>query len=321
MISENKNAMMAIPTIAMLLLTLMIIPQYIAPAFAAKPQPQSFGITPVVEGESTIAATQPYVAAYHNVSPHFAIKKAKVTCNFAGTDRTKIQPDNFLSCAASLQSPTTVSGLDYGYQAYVTLRQTGSIIVGADVWRACETIPNACDPDGSVSKVSSKTVSISATPSDDVTVFMEWNSAGTSVTFYYQINSGSKTSFHTFTKPSEEHPNFNTGWFTVVPGRTALYFQAGMGSAYNIGQGGWFVWVKNPAYSTTVGGSYNTYYSPGVSVEGDLSFWDRDFKWGGAQYTGVDADYACEGTTSAGRAVFFYNGLTLGTNVRLWGVC
>lgn len=319
--SEKRNVIVSIPTIAMLLLTLVIIPLTIAPALAAIPEPQSFGIAPAVEGEVGIAATtQPYVAAYHNVSPHFAIKKAKVTCNFAGTDRTQIQADNFLSCVASLQSPTTVGGLDYGYQAYVTLKQTGSLIVGADVYRACETIPNSCDPDGTVSRVSTKTVSISATPSDDVTVFMEWNSAGTVVNFYYQINAGTKTFYHSFTKPTEEHPNFNTGWHTVVPGRTALYFQAGMGSAYNIGHGGWNVWVKNPAYSTTVDGSYNTYYSPAVSV-GDLSFWDRDFKWGGAQYTGVDANYACEGTTSPGRAVFFYNGLTLGTNVRLWGVC
>lgn len=327
----SKNLLMLVPVMALIIFSMTIMPAFAASPntsdnAAVPPTSGSLGAPPVFggEGASITATTAPYVAAYHDTSPHFGVKKVKVTCNFSGTDRTKIQSDNYLTCIESLQSPTNVAGLDYGYQAYVTLKQTGSIIVGADVWKACETLPNSCDPDGTVTNVSTKQLAISATTSDDITIFIEWNSAGTIATWYYQVGSGSKTSYHTFTKPSEDYAQFNTGKYQVLLDRYAYYFQAGIASKYNIGQSGWYVYVKNPSYSTTVGGSYISYYTPARSIEGDRSWWDRDFKWGGAAYTGVNADYYCKTSPppiSAGQVKFYYNSATLGSDVILWGLC
>lgn len=251
-----------------------------------KKAPRDLGIRPVFDnGEvqplsSDPSSGQPWVAAYHDPVPdHFAAYKTKITCNFGGTDRTKIQADNFLACAQSLQSPTSVTGLDYGVQASVTLQRTGDMIVSADVWRACESQPGVgCSPSGSITKVSSQTATISATLSSDIMLFMEWSSTGSTLTWYYQINSGSKTQYHTWTKPtSEAHPRFNTGvcfisWpdcseFFIL--RTARYFQAGVGSDYPIGQSGWFVTIKNPAFATSATGSYNPFFSPARVIHGD----------------------------------------------------
>ncbi|HXG06765.1 MAG TPA: hypothetical protein VNI77_05495 [Nitrososphaera sp.] len=184
---------------------------------------------------------------------------------------------------------------DWGYQAYVTLKRDGSVTVGAAVYESCEKDQLVewtlywRVPAGSFQTKYTTSTTISATKESNVTVFMEWNSAGTVVTWYYQVNSGTKTSFGSFTKESQVNPYFNTGYYNLGLA-TAKYFQGGVGSAYNIGQSGWYAWVKNPAYATTVGGSYNSYFSPARTVEGDQAWMDASFKWGGAAYTGVWAD-------------------------------
>lgn len=291
---------------------------------------ESFAPTPVLTENGTMAlaaTTQPYVAAYHDIAPHFGIKKAKTTCNFSGTDRTKIQTDNYLTCVESLQNPTGTDHEDWGYQAYVTLQRTGNLIVGADVWIGCENLfPfQSCNgtPAGTIVHKYSNAQFITANPTlDDVTVFMEWNSAGTIVSWYYQVGTGTKTLFGSFTKTTTQNPYLNTGTNNLGL-ITAKYFQAGVGSAYNIGQSGWFVNVKNPAYSTSVSGSYISFYTPAKSVEGDQAHWDASFKWGGSVYSGVNADYNCKPTpvTPSGQVKFKYTGITLGNDVKLWGVC
>ncbi|MGI0066355.1 MAG: hypothetical protein ACREA5_00730 [Nitrosotalea sp.] len=325
---NNKNNIRktTIFTTSTIMLMVMIMLPTITPIFAITPDvTQSYAPKPVMLDKTgklmpLSGSSAPYVAAYHDTSPHFGIYSAKVTCNFSGTDRSKIQSDNYLTCVGSLQNPTSTSREDWGYQAYVTLKQTGNLIVGADVWKGCENIfpstPCNGTTAGSVDHKYSNSQFITANPSDDITVFMEMANTGT-VSWYYQVNSGSKTLFGTWSKATEQNTYFNTGTYLV-----ARYFQAGVGSAYNIGQSGWYANVKNPAYATSYGGAYNSYYSPAKSTDGTHSYWDGSFAWGGAVYTGVNADYNCKsGTTSAGQAKFQYTGTTLSDGTKLWGVC
>jgi hypothetical protein len=315
----------------------------IVPASAAKADPSnsnhkqsiSYGIPPVSVDESSIAAGTPYVAAYHHVEPHFGVKKVKVTCNFAGTDLTKIQSDNYISCAESLQVPTSTNREDWGLQAYVTLKRDGSITVGGDAYLSCEKLlpsdtachgvtPGTFQNKYTVSKVLSSSV---ATKDTDVTVFMEWSTTSSGaykITWYYTAGSVSHSSYGSYIVPSQVHQSFNTGVYNAYGIVQTKYFQAGVGSKYNIGQSGWSVTIKNPAYATTLTGSYNSYYSPARSIEGDQAWMDASFKWGGAAYTGVwGYDYDCFDPPNNvnGKIRFAYSGATFGSGKFLWGQC
>lgn len=277
----------------------------------------------------------PYLAFYDD-EPHGAIYAAKITCNFSGTNRTLIQSDNYLTCGESLQNPTHTNDEDWGYTAYATLTQTGNITVGGDVWKACEKFwpkPIAQPCDGTDPGVFEHKFTFStptnAQVGDDITLFMEWNVTGTTIgnttNWYYQINNEpTKHPVASLVRVSQQISDFNKGtYYSLTSGLVrALYFQAGIGSAYNIGHGGWSVLIKNPAYVDQKGGLYNTFFTPARSVQGDASFWDGTFKWGGEPYTGVSIESFCHGGTGPeGEVTFEYTGSDTVTGTRLWGGC
>lgn len=328
---KTNSKILGISLAAILVASITLLPAYAIQPEAVISVKKSFAPIPVITGNGTMtlaaSTTQPYVAAYHNTSPYIGIAKAKITCNFSGTDRTKIQVDNYLTCGESTQTPTGTEHEDWGYQAYVTLQTTGNLVVGADVWKGCENLPTyqSCNgtPAGTIEHKYSNAQFITANPTlDDVTVFAEWNSAGTGVNWYYQVGTGAKILYASFAKTVTQGSYFHSGTNNLAL-ITAKYFQAGVSSAYNIGQSGWFVNVKNPAYATSSSGSYNSFYTPAKSVEGDQAHWDATFKWGGAVYSGVNGDYNCKPTpiTPSGQVKFKYTGITLGNDVKLWGVC
>lgn len=328
----GSRVVLAAPAIALLLLAMIV-----GPAFAAKTDPgnsnhkasESYGIPPVAVGGTAIAAGSPYVAAYHHTSPHFAVKSVKVTCNFSGTDLTKIQSDNYISCAESVQAPTNTNREDWGLQAYVTLKRDGSITVGGDAYLSCEKLiptdgPCHGVPAGTFQNKYTTSRVITATKDSSVTVYMEWNGVSPyTITWWYKVGTGSKTSYGSYATPSQLLHTFNTGVYNAYGIVLAKYFQAGVGSKYNIGQSGWTVKITNPAYATTVGGAYNSYYTPARSIEGNEAWMDASFKWGGAAYTGVwGQNYYCfNNSNPQGQIVFTYNGATFGSGVMLWGQC
>ncbi len=129
-------------------------------------------------------------------------------------------------------------------------------------------------PAGTIEHKYSNAQFVTSNPtSDDVTVYAEWNSAGIAVNWHYQVGSGTKTLYASFSKTATEASSFHSGTNNLGL-ITAKYFQAGVSSSYSIGQSGWFVNVKNPAYATSPSGSYISFYSPAKSVEGEQSHWD-----------------------------------------------
>src|SRR5690348_10265104 len=78
----------------MMLSSIAVLPNVTAQQNTVSSSQQSYGIKPVLMNQNgTLAplSTQPYVAAFHDVSPHFGVYSAKFTCNFSGTDRNQIQ--------------------------------------------------------------------------------------------------------------------------------------------------------------------------------------------------------------------------------------
>lgn len=342
---------------AILTLSLMV-PTYTASVMAAPPAATQPPVDPsmkphYVPANSTktmavTGSTQPYVAIYNDIPPsHHWIQRAKVTCNFAGTTLGAIPSNNYISCSESLQSPTKkegsiTSGLDYAYQASVALYNSGQLWFSVAGYKGCEShfgwFSSPC-VDGTaagtwVNLFTPTSFLISgATLNDNITLFIEWNSdTGTAVNFRYAKNNESPITKYTYNPDmSIDNAAMNTGicWLKfLVAGcqpdafgvaRTAYFFQAGVGSLSPIGTGGWYVTIYNPSYSNKTSDPYVPFYKPAKIVQGDNSFWDSDFLWGGSQYSGVNADYNLNNPSyPKGKIRFSVTGLTIPTNTAVW---
>ena len=55
-----------------------------------------------------------------------------------------------------------------------------------------------------------------------------------------------------------------------------------------------------------------------ITTQGDVSYLDSDWMWGGAPYLGVDAQYHENPLENPHEVIFFYNGRTLPSGTLLW---
>jgi hypothetical protein len=310
---------------------------------------EGYGVEPSINatevGEMSISSidpssgsADPWLAAYYEKTPHHYAKRIKFTCNFAGTLASKIQTTNFLTCAeAAMVQNAVYHKDDWGFVGYVTVLNSGTMKVGAQVWRFCEKFPvtpqtpTGADPCGPSSDSLSagarklywqqtRTIT-SAVTASDITIYMSYSTDGTKVTWYYQIGTAIPVAFSTHTKSPNIHSVFsigtyNDGTYGLVK---AKYFQVGVGSEYPINTDGWFVKISNPAYAPQTSGAM-TVFTPGYSVQGDKAHVDFTFRWGGEKYTNIQAtQYDCAGSFPPGTVKFSYKAAsTPSTGVKYW---
>jgi hypothetical protein len=100
-------------------------------------------------------------------------------------------------------------------------------------------------------------------------------------------------------------------------GHYVYYFQFGVISSESIANDHWSADVKDPRLLRTTG------WDPvdiAWSTQGDLSYLDSDWMWGGAPYTGVSAQYYQNQLQNPYELIFNYSGRTLTPGTILWQV-
>jgi hypothetical protein len=104
-------------------------------------------------------------------------------------------------------------------------------------------------------------------------------------------------------------------------GHYVYYFQFGVVSSEIIGNSHWSVDLKNPMILRRPDGGHGIGWHlvyTAWSAQGDMSYLDGDWMWGGALYHGVSAQHYQNPLENPYEVIFFYNGQTLPPGTILW---
>jgi hypothetical protein len=97
--------------------------------------------------------------------------------------------------------------------------------------------------------------------------------------------------------------------------RYVNYFQFGITSSSLMANNHWAALLQEPR--TLTSGNWSL-VDTAWSVQGDRSYIDQDWKWGGEPYIDVAAQYEMNSGQSSDRVLFFHNDQTLSTGTVLW---
>jgi hypothetical protein len=229
-----------------------------------------------------------YAGAYMEGPPGHALG-AEVTVDFAGTNLTTIQSDNFLSAGIGIHSAgCCVDGIDYSYRFDVYLFHGGGETLAASAWEVCDDNAACGGHSWKVLMFFESSPLEHAAIGDNLSLRMEWVHvpAGAEVVWTYSVGGDRFTNYTSFSAPKAENPNFNTGVLsggTIGPQQRASYFfQFGVMSRYPVGQAGWTVELRCPALFVSAW----TCVDHAKTLTGDQSYWKIFWRWG-ESYPGV----------------------------------
>lgn len=269
----------------------------------------------VVQGSSGEAndwlRSPPHYVGAFMAGDYFGVKGVAVNVDFAGTDPSVIQSDNYLSAGMGVQSPSCcVDGLDYGYRVDVYVFHGGKTILVANAWQTCDTnVACGARPWRNSTLRVNLEISGHLTP---LWLAMKWN--GRAVSWYYGEDLRSLQTFASFNPTGLENPGFNVGVLKGIlsnrPTSSAYFFQFGIASRYPIGHGGWRVRFDRPSY--LLDGSW-TSIPHAQSIQGAVSYWKVLWRWGESyDRVGILAEPATPSVT------FQYANSTLTSFQDLW---
>ena len=266
-------------------------------------------------GQSTFVMGVPvYAGAFMAGDPGHA-SGAEVAVDFAGTNASTIQADNFLSAGMGIHSAgCCVDGIDYSYRFDAYLFRGGGESLAASAWQVCDDNAACGGHSWKVLMFLDSRPLGGGAMGDNLTLRMTWiqGQAGEEVAWAYSVGGGGFTNFTSFDAPKAENPNFNTG---VLPGGTigpqqkaSYFFQFGISSRYPIAHAGWTVALYCPALLVE---SW-TCIDHANSMTGDQSFWKIFWRWG-ENYDGVSVN-----STRADEMRFVYSGTATPSFQTLW---
>jgi hypothetical protein len=113
-------------------------------------------------------------------------------------------------------------------------------------------------------------------------------------------------------------PRFYSG--NIIVGQFPMsryvhYFQFGITSSTQMANDHWSALLKDPR---TLRLDNWSLVERAWSIQGDLSYLDQDWRWGGGLYAGVDARYQMNSPESPNQVLFFHSARTLPTGTLLW---
>jgi hypothetical protein len=254
-----------------------------------------------------------YAGAFMDGAPGHALG-AEVTVDFAGTNLSSIQGDNFLSAGMGIHSAgCCVDGIDYSYRFDVYLFRGGGVSLAAAAWEVCDDNA-ACGGHSWKVLMFLDSRPLDAAMGDNLSLRMVWGQgpAGGEVEWSYSVGGGGFTNYTSFAAPRAENPSFNTGVLvggTIGPQQNASYFfQFGIMSRYPIGHAGWTVTLYCPALLDTGWRCIDH----AKTLTGNQSYWKIFWRWG-EDYNGV--------SMTSGRADemrFVYSSASTPSYLALW---
>jgi hypothetical protein len=271
---------------------------------------------------------QPYVAGYHVDTPNLytleGVNATSVTVSFPSTDTHYFPSRSWLGAGMFVQAQDIrLRHVDYGFYTMLVLEASGGFFLDVGLHETREsTAPIQMPTEELIYAYTWQIKGIDA--ANPVTLLAQWDAEGS---VHYTI-SASGTSIAVLSVNVAALPkcesiikNFFAGNFysgTAFPhGHYGYYFQFGVVSSENIIDNHWSVDLKDPKIlrrkEWRLGSGWHS-VETAWSTQGDISYIDADWMWGGAAYKGVSAKYQ----QNPYEVIFFYNGQTLQPGTVLW---
>jgi len=270
-------------------------------------------------------SNQPYVAGFHVDTPDLETRETvyatAVTVSFPSTDTSYFPSGSWLGGGMFVQAQDNkLRNVDYGFYMMLVLDSEGDLFLDVGMHQTREeTAPLHMPTEELVYAYTWQIRGItSETP---ITLSARWDSEGW---VHYSI---STSGFNATLPPVNvaELPNcgsiirrFYAGNVIVGPfpfSRYVQYFQFGVVSSTNIANDHWAVDLREPRLLRETGW---TPVDAAWSIQGDISYLDYSWMWGGKPYHGVSAQYYKNPLKNPFEVIFFYNGQTLPSGTILW---
>jgi hypothetical protein len=272
-------------------------------------------ISPAQDTGTLGLPSYPYVAAY-DAAPKLRICCLEIGVSFVKVDTKLLAPDNFLMAGMGAQSPNCcVDGWDMGWRADVFLLPNRTLIVSGTTWSTCDTNPNCGGHFWEDARYHAQVSLHPANISQPIYLRMMWESGRAN--WYYNTTGVAWQKFGSFKPDFREGQYFDIGveGGTVNLPQGAVYFHQ-FGVASKIPVRGWTIQLIHPMYEDQ--GVWHV-IEKARTIQGDLSYWKGNYRWGGMPYYGVSVQTNFTETSLSTYVVqFSFTGRTVKNNALLW---
>jgi hypothetical protein len=268
---------------------------------------------------------QPYVAGFQvntdDLNTYGTVDGTSVTVTFLSTEVNFLTTDRWLGGGMFVQAQDTkYRNVDYGFYTMLVVDSSASLYVDIGLRQTREQ--TAPVQPGNEELVYAYTWHMSGinlnTP---VALSAQWDGAGV---VHYFVTVGESTIQIESIKVTEiancQHiiPKFYGGNVINMPFPFSNYvnfFQFGVTSSNPIEDNHWKVLVEKPQVLEN-----NEWINvrEAWSIQGDIAFLDRDWKWGGQPYRGVNIQYLNHPLENPYQIIFEYTGETMPSGTVLW---
>jgi len=270
-------------------------------------------------------SNQPYVAGYHVKTPDLETRETvyatAITVSFPSTDTSYFPPGSWLGAGMFVQAQDSkLRNIDYAFYTMLVLDAAGDFFLDIGMHQTREETAPLNRPTEQL--VYSYTWQIHGIdPETPATLSAWWDFKGW---VHYAV---SASGFNVTLPPINvvDLPDcgsiirrFYAGNVVGMPfpfSRYVQYFQFGVVSSASIANSHWSVDLREPRLLRETGWAL---VDTAWSIEGDISYLDYSWMWGGSPYHGVSAQYYQNPLENPYELIFFYNGQTLPSGTVLW---
>ncbi len=274
-------------------------------------------------------SNQLYVAGFHVNTPDLEtrerVRATAVTISFPSTDTSYFSSESWLGAGMFVQGQESkaLDGrtfVDYGFYTMLVLDAEGSLFLDVGMHQTREESPPLHRPTAQLIYAYTWQV-LGVDPATPITLCAKWGSEGW---LCYSISaSGSNITLPPVNVPSFPDcgpifREFYAGNVVLGPfpfSRYIHYFQFGVLSPTKIADIHWSADLRNPRLLRKTGWDF---VDVAWSIQGDISFLDFSWLWGGSPHHGVSAQYYQNPLENPHEVMFFYNGQTLPPGTILW---
>jgi len=296
--------------------------------FEARATPDNLQLMPTeTHHVAQLNSNQPYVAGYDALTPDLHTMKpvsaVLITVSFPSTDTRHFPSAGWIGGGLFVQDQDSRFGfVDYGFYMMLVIDAASDVFLDVGLHQTRESTAPIQGPTAELLYAYTWRIS-GITPSTPITLGASWDSDG--FVHYSLLAAG----FNVTLPPVDVaglpnceniHRQFWSGnWKpgTFPFAHYVHYFQFGVVSSEIMANDKWSVKISNPRLMKKPEGEWRQ-VDTAWSTQGDISYIDWDWMWGGAPYTGVYAQYYQNPLTNPYEVTFFYNGQTLLSGTVLW---
>jgi len=308
-------------------LTLLMVTIFIG-LFEARATPDNLQLTQVeTHHVAELNSNQPYVAGYDVITPDLHTMKPVsaviITISFPSVDTRYFPSGSWLGGGLFVQDQDSRFGfVDYGFYIMLVLDAADDLFLDVGLHQTRESTAPLQGPTAELLYAYTWLIS-GIDPSTPVTLGAGWDSDG--FVHYSLVAAG----FNITLPPVNvagllgceniQRQFWSGDWRpgTFPFAHYVHYFQFGVVSSEIIANDKWSVKLSNPQLMKKPEGEWRS-VDTAWSTQGDISYIDWDWMWGGAPYTGVTAQYYKNPLENPYELIFFYNGQTLPPGTVLW---